>query len=602
MQRVSETKPIGSADKTVAFLGGAARKLLHRCVTTAGLRRLRLITGLTLFTYVTLHLINHALGNISIATMERGLVVQKWIWQSLLGAVALYFALATHLGLGLWAFYERRHFGWTPTEVLQVVLGLSIPPLLTNHVIVTRVSLAFYGTEKNYAQELYSFWVSAPELGVQQAVVLVVAWIHGCIGVYLWLRLKRRFSRAMPVLLCAAAILPLLALLGFFQAGRTVPALARDPAWQKANLAAWQVGTPAQNATLKAYRNWTLLTGTGLVGLVVLARGLRSWRECHGGSICISYPNGRAVRMPRGFSVLEASRAARVPHASICGGRGRCSTCRVRVIAGRVPVPPPSPAEQAVLERVSAGPSVRLACQLRPAGDIAVVPLLPPHRPAVASRGEQSRPGEERFVVAMVIDMRNSVRLAETRMAFDAVFIIDRFIAALDAAVVQAGGRSSNFTGDGLVATFGLACFSRAGLPSSLCSSRAGRTKRRSAQSSARRRNARADPVRCRHSWDTAIVGEIGYAETRMLTTLGDAVNVAARLEVLCKSFGCEAVVSEDVCNLSGFPVAHLPLHETAVRGRAATLLVRTVSCVADLAIPEVSGHDPTSVMRLIPK
>jgi adenylate cyclase len=287
----------------------------------------------------------------------------------------------------------------------------------------------------------------------------VVAWIHGCIGVYLWLRLKRQFSRAMPLLLCAATILPLLALLGFFQAGRVAPALARDPAWRQANLAGWQVGTPVQNATLKTYRNWTLAAGAGLFGLVVLARGVRSWRERHGGSISISYPNGRSVRMPRGFSVLEASRAARVAHASICGGRGRCSTCRIHVIAGRVPVPPPSPGEQAVLRRVSAGPSARLACQLRPAGDIAVVPLLPPHRTVVGhSRGDQPRPGEERFVVAMVIDMRNSVRLAETRMAFDAVFIIDRFIAALDTAVAQAGGRASNFTGDGLVAAFGLAC------------------------------------------------------------------------------------------------------------------------------------------------
>ena len=264
--------------------------------------------------------------------MELGLQVQLWIWQGLLGTVALYLALSTHLSLGLWAFYERRHFGWTLTEVVQLVLGLCIPPLLTNHVIVTRISHALYGTEKGYAQELYSFWVNAPALGVQQATVLVLAWIHGCIGVYLWLRLKRRLARLMPILLCAATVLPILALLGFYQAGRTASALAADPAWRSAHLASWQVGTPAQNARLGEYRNWTLLIGAGLVGLVVLARGLRALRERASGTIRISYPDGRSVSMPHGFSVLEASRAGRVPHASICGGRGRCSTCRVRVV------------------------------------------------------------------------------------------------------------------------------------------------------------------------------------------------------------------------------------------------------------------------------
>jgi len=77
------------------------------------IRNLRLVTGLILFTYVTTHLLNHSLGNISIAAMESGLLVQKWIWQGIVGTTALYLALSTHFTLGLWAFYKRRHFGWT---------------------------------------------------------------------------------------------------------------------------------------------------------------------------------------------------------------------------------------------------------------------------------------------------------------------------------------------------------------------------------------------------------------------------------------------------------------------------------------------------------
>ena len=104
------------------------------------LRQIRLSTGLVLFLYVTLHFANHALGNISVGAMESGLIIQKLIWQSLPGAVILYLSLLTHMSLGFWALYERRRFRWTRLEASQLVLGLSIPFLLANHVIGTRVA------------------------------------------------------------------------------------------------------------------------------------------------------------------------------------------------------------------------------------------------------------------------------------------------------------------------------------------------------------------------------------------------------------------------------------------------------------------------------
>ena len=80
------------------------------------LRQIRLATGLVLFTYVTLHFANHALGNISVGAMESGVAIQKLIWRSPLGATILYLSLLTHMGLGFWALYARRHFRWTRTR------------------------------------------------------------------------------------------------------------------------------------------------------------------------------------------------------------------------------------------------------------------------------------------------------------------------------------------------------------------------------------------------------------------------------------------------------------------------------------------------------
>jgi adenylate cyclase len=53
------------------------------------LRRIRLVSGLILFTFLTTHLMNHALGLISLATMEVGRTWFLSLWRNPLGTLAL---------------------------------------------------------------------------------------------------------------------------------------------------------------------------------------------------------------------------------------------------------------------------------------------------------------------------------------------------------------------------------------------------------------------------------------------------------------------------------------------------------------------------------
>jgi adenylate cyclase len=73
------------------------------------------------------------------------------------------------------------------------------------------------------------------------------------------------------------------------------------------------------------------------------------------------------------------------------------------------------------------------------------------------------------------------------------------------------------------------------------------------------------------------VVGEIGHGEVRVFTTLGDVVNVAARLEGLCKEFGCEAVISHEICAVAGVSADSLSERETMVRGRSMPLHVHPI-------------------------
>src|SRR5262245_63332524 len=141
--------------------------------------------------------------------------------------------------------------------------------------------------------------------------------------------------------------------------------------------------------------------------------------------ITITYPN-RQVRVPQVLSVLETSLRFRIPHASVCGGRARCSTCRIRVLSERSKLPRPSGREAFVLEAigVSANPSIRLACQLRPLSDVSVIPILPASMNAeLLRKGSRMNIGKEHYIVSIFLDMRGSTKLAEARLSFDVVFL-----------------------------------------------------------------------------------------------------------------------------------------------------------------------------------
>lgn len=549
------------------------------------LRGVRLATGLVLLAYVVTHLVNHMLGNLSVAAMERGLGWAAAIWWNPLGKAALYGAFGVHLGLGLWALYRRRPFRYRLAEMVQLGFGLLIPLLLIQHIVATRVAFELHGVSKGYAQQLYKYFVDAPAFGILQAVTLVVVWVHGALGIYLWLRLKPFFPRVSAALVCIAVLVPVVALMGYGQGGRAFLELYADPAWRSAHLGPESIGTPEENAALALIRN-AMMAGYGLlVGLALLARGLRSVVERRRGLLSFTYPNGKLVRVPSGTSVLEASRLHRVPHASVCGGRGRCSTCRVRVIGAHGETGVPGAAEQAVLDRVGATGGVRLACQFRPDCDVMVAPLL-----AAGITVDQLREldasafGEERFIVAMFVDMRGSTRLAERRLPYDTVFVINRFLEAVGRAVAASGGTPNQFLGDGLMALFGLktspAEAARQGLAAlPLIAANVDMLNETL--------GANLDePIRFGIGLHAglAVLGEIGDREhgRSVFTAIGDPVNVAARLQGLTKRFGVEVVISEQVFEAARVR-PDLPREETAIEGRDEKLWVRPLS---------KAGHD----------
>ena len=567
------------AESTQAQLGKFIRGI--------SIRQIRLACGLVLFAYLVSHFVNHALGNVSMDALATGVYFHTLFWQCLPVAVVFYAASLTHTGLGIWALYERRQFRWKAIEPLQLVLGLSIPALIITHLAGVRLGQALFGHEKLYPQVFYAYWIVWPYKMWLMFIVLVVAWVHGCIGLYFWLRMKAFFKSAAPYLLAAGVLIPTLAMLGLYQGGRTVVEESGNAQWKAENLSRQKVGTPAEQGVLDQITDYFLIGYLGLIGLALIGRGLRALNERRHGIITLSYGNGRTVRVPKGLSVLEASLRNNVPHASVCGGRARCSTCRIRVIGDCDSLPEPSKREAFVLNRVGAGadPAIRLACQLRPETDISFFQIFLPQITAATLRtSSPARIGEERYLVSMFVDMRGSTKLAEKRLPFDTVFIVNRFLGAVSQAVIECGGQPNQFVGDGQLALFGLAAN-----PQTAC---------RQALKAAAQIAVHVDelnqflkhdlrePIRFGigiHGGEV-IIGDIGYRDHMVFTALGDAVNVAARLQDMTKSLSCEVIFSEEVRNTAGVPPDALPQHDVDIRGRAEPMVVRAAVSAKSLS------------------
>jgi adenylate cyclase len=549
------------------------------------IRRLRLTSGLVMLAYVTTHFVNHSLGLISVQAMDRALEHIYEYWASQLGSVLLYGAFATHYSLALWALWLRRSLKMPFAEATQLVLGFSIPFFLTDHVLQTRVADTFYGAGVGYySAVLQTYFVTNPLRGALQFAVLLIAWVHAMIGLWFWLRLKRWYPRWQPILYAFALLLPTLAILGVLEGGRQIMAMAEDPAWVAQFTQDHPRPAPADAAFLDQLVVWVRYGFLAALLAVLAARVVRWYWQRRHGVVRLTYPSGRVVPIVRGVSVLEASRMAGIPHASVCGGRGRCSTCRIRVDGPPEAVLVPAPEEVKVLRRVGAAPDVRLACQLRPHGDLRVTPLLPA---TAQARDGFSRPGylhgAEREIAILFGDLRSFTQLSEKKLPYDLVFLLNRYFAETGHAVEAAGGHIDKFIGDGVMALFGLDSGVEAGCRQALAAAR---------DMSARMESLNRalvhdipEPLRIGIGIHTgpAIVGEMGYGSAVSVTAVGDSVNTASRIEGLTKTYGCELVISEAVALRAGIDVGDAPRHEIEIRGRVERLVVRTFAQARDL-------------------
>jgi ferredoxin len=173
-----------------------------------------------------------------------------------------------------------------------------------------------------------------------------------------------------------------LALAGFAVSGHATNEIMSD----RATFAVLKARTNWPDAEESATLAWLRLAARlGFLALAAAAIGFAVLRRLSSSAsqqkAQINYIGGPTIGARPGMTLLEVSRSAGIAHASVCGGRGRCSTCRVRVEEGLDSLPRPSGTERATLRSIEAPANVRLACQILPAGDLTIALISGPATP-----------------------------------------------------------------------------------------------------------------------------------------------------------------------------------------------------------------------------
>jgi len=544
-------------------------------------QRLRLWSGLVLMAYATTHLANHSIGLWSLADMEAVRLYFVGFWRSWPGTIALAGSMLVHLSLVTAKLFRGKTWRLAWWQWAQIVLGFTIPWALSEHLLATRLGHEVYGYEDSYTFLIAVGWPSH----IWPMVWLIGAvWLHGCVGVHFWARLYPSYRRMRPWLLAVAVLLPVLGFAGYTSAGKEIAGLrAADKFWTGDMLREAKFPGRPVISFIKDGKDAADLTLLLLVLGLVSVRGVRVLRARRG-EIVLSYPLGQRLAVQQGTTVLEASRRFNIPHAAVCGGRGRCSTCRIRVGAGAEHLPEPSEAELRVLRRVSALPGVRLACQVHVTRPLEVTPLLPPgSSPSAAGADRAEGHGAERELVVLFSDIRAFTNFSEHRLPYDVVFVLNQYFKAMSEQVEAHGGHVDKFIGDGLMALFGLDCDR-----DTACRQAVAAVKGMSEQLEILNRdlkNELSESLRIGIGLHVGqvIVGRIGHGSAANLTAIGDTVNVASRLEPLSKQFKAEAVISHDVAVAAGLDMAGHQTAELPLRGRSQPLLAVVVERGSEL-------------------
>jgi len=531
--------------------------------------KLKLWTGMFLMFYCVTHYLNHSIGIFGLDAVEYIRNIFLFFWRNPVMNFFLPGVAVVHIYLSLSRVIRLASFrGFKSHEWFQLIAGILTVPALALHVSGTKIAHVFYGINDTYTF-LSSSIADYTDIVIFNLLMLLV-WMHGYIGVKYWMKVNSKYQSYQNKMGMFFFLLPILSFVGVISMFRESNLnLLIDPKYKEK---VFNSSNP-ENVDLDKLTEDTMMYFVipylFLIILLFTGRFIFFKIKRRNNSIQISYPEGIISKIFPGMSILEASIDAGIPHAHVCGGRGRCSTCRIRVDKGLDQLEPPRQKERRVLRGIGAPENVRLACQAFPKIDLNVSPLLAHDANYKENASEQKYiHGSDREICIMFTDLRAFTKMSEKKLPYDVVFILNQYFKLMGEIIENHGGYLDKFIGDGTMALFGIEEGPKEGSRNAIMA--ASQMNVELKKLNERLIHDLPFPLKMGigiHSGDV-IFGKMGYKHAKNLTAVGDAVNTASRLESLTKEFKCQLIISKYTYELSDYKFNTIEEDSVKIIGR----------------------------------
>ncbi len=199
--------------------------------------------------------------------------------------------------------------------------------------------------------------------------------------------------------------------------------------------------------------------------------------------------------------------------------------------------------------------------------------------------------GERRVLTVLFTDLRGFTAISESTGSHTLVELLNEYFTAMTDIVLHYRGTLDKYIGDSIMAFYGapieqedhplMACYTAIDMAKEL--------KNLQAEWSAR--NLPQISMRIGIHTGEMIVGNVGSATRFNYTVMGDAVNLASRLEGLNKAYGTETLIGQDTAQLVEKSVLLREIDMVQVVGRAQGVRVYELLGRADTSLPQEQGQ-----------
>jgi adenylate cyclase len=267
----------------------------------------------------------------------------------------------------------------------------------------------------------------------------------------------------------------------------------------------------------------------------------------------------KKITVSENQSILNASLEAGIPHFHACGGKAKCSTCRILVLEGLENISPINKKEALLRTKIPFPDTVRLACQsFVTKGNITIERIIKDeldftlflHNNTFEKKNQQL--GVEKELVLFFLDIKNFTPFVESYLPFDVIHVVRRLFFIFNNVIGKLNGKIIETAGDGLYAVFGLDTNTREAADRAIEASRL----------IVQELNTLNEEYLKKYFFTffevgigihlgKVIIGKVRIADKYTESIMGIPVNIAARLQGMTRELNNNIIISEEVAKRS---------------------------------------------------